>query len=348
MGGAVGPILVRILSFCLITILGAVGMASAHHSQAQFNLDPVAMETIEGTVTEFDFRSPHVYLYVETEEPDGSTSLWELEATSTPNLIRRGWSRDTLEPGDKVRIDIHPARVPGQHIARVGSVHFADGRSLSATSGGPPAPANARANTLTGRWHGRSNIGQVQLDRAAVPWPLTPKGQAAREAYDGTQNPQVDCIPMTAPTIMLYSTVFDVRLTEDRMTIEGEWLSFERVIYLDGRAHPLTGERSPQGDSVGHWEGATLVVDTTNFADHAAGNSFEIPSGADKNLLERLTLSDDGKRVSYEWVLEDPEYMTEPIVGDGSWEYRPDLERQPPECDLEVARRFIERPAPAE
>ena len=106
MRGTEGPILVRILTFGLITSLGAAGTASAHHSQAQFNLDPVAMETIEGTVTEFDFRSPHVYLYVETEEPDGSTSLWELEATSTPNLIRRGWSRDTLEPSDKVRIEV--------------------------------------------------------------------------------------------------------------------------------------------------------------------------------------------------------------------------------------------------
>ncbi len=83
----------RHLTVGLITSLGAAGAASAHHSQAQFNLDPVAMDTIEGTVTEFDFRSPHVYLYVETEEPDCSTSLWELLATSTANLLRRGWSR---------------------------------------------------------------------------------------------------------------------------------------------------------------------------------------------------------------------------------------------------------------
>jgi len=338
------------LTFGLILGVGAVGTgtASAHHSQAHFNLDPAAVETIAGTVTQFDFKSPHVYLYLETEEVDGSTAVWELEATSTPNLIRRGWSRDSVQPGDQIRIDIHPAREPGLHVARVGTVHFLDGRSLSATSGGRPAPANVRATTLAGRWYGRSNLAQVQLDRAAVPWPLTLKGQAAREAFDGTQNPQVDCIPMTAPTIMLYSTVFDVTLAEDRMTIDGEWLSFERIIYLDGRAHPPVGERSPQGHSVGHWEGATLVVDTTNFADHAAGSSFEIPSGADKHLLERLTLNDDGKRVSYEWVLEDREYMTEPVVGDGSWEYRPDLERQPLECDPEVARRFIERMLPRE
>ncbi len=147
---------------------------------------------------------------------------------------------------------------------------------------------------------------------------------------------------------MLYGTVFDVSLTEERMMIDGEWLDFERVIYLDGRAHPPAGERTAQGHSVGHWEGDTLVIDTTNFADHAAGNSFEIPSGADKHLVERLTLSDDGRRVGYEWVLEDPEYMTEPIMGNGGWEYRPDIERQPVDCDPEVSRRFIEHLTPRE
>ena len=254
---------VRTLTIGLIASLGAAGTASAHHSQAQFNLNPAAMETIEGTVTEFDFRSPHVYLYVDTDEPDGTTAHWELEATSTPNLIRRGWSRDTLEPGDKVTIDIHPARQPGQHIARVGTVYFSDGSSLAATGGTPPARVSAQAETLAGRWYGRSDLGQVQLDRATIPWPLTPKGEAARAAFDGTQNPQVDCIPMTAPTIMLYGTVFDVSLTEERMMIDGEWLDFERVIYLDSRAHPPAGERTAQGHSVGHWEGETLVIETT-------------------------------------------------------------------------------------
>lgn len=318
--------------------------AAAHHSQAEFVLDPSRMETIQGTVTQFDFKNPHVYLYVETQEPDGSTALWELEATSTPNLLRRGWSRDTVKPGDAVTIDIHPGRNLAAHIARVGTLHLADGSSLSATSGGPAAPANARATTLAGRWYGRGPLPQVQLDR--VDWPLTAKGQAALERYDGTQNPQTECIPMTAPGIMLYSSVSDWILAPDRLTIEGEWLSFARVIYLDGRAHPSANERYLQGHSVGHWEGQTLAVDTTNFADHGAGNAFEIPSGAQKHIAERLTLSDDGKRIDYAFVLDDPEYMTEAIVGTGSWEYRPDLERETIECDLAVARRFVERMTP--
>ena len=60
---------------------------------------------------------------------------------------------------------------------------------------------------------------------------------------------------------MLYSNIFDVTITEDHIRVQGEWLDVERMIYLDGRAHPLASERSLQGHSIGHWEGATLVVD---------------------------------------------------------------------------------------
>jgi len=331
------------LNVGVLALTSAVTPAIAHHSQAQFVLDPTRMETIRGTVTEFDFRNPHVYLYLETQEADGSTTLWELEATSTPNLIRRGWSRESIAVGDQLTVDIHPARDPSQHIARVGTVHFADGRSLSATEGGPEAPPDVRATSFAGRWWGRGSVRQFQMDRVDEPWPLTPKAQAALDAYDGSQNPQVDCIPMTTPTIMLYTNIFDVTLSDERIDIASEWLDAERTIWLDGRAHPPASERFAQGHSVGHWESNTLVIDTTNYADHAAGNSFEIPSGAQKHTVERMTLSDDGKRIDYAFVLEDPEYMTSAITGIGHWEYRPDLERQVLECDREVARRFLER-----
>lgn len=321
----------------------AAASASAHHSQAHFNLDPAAIETIQGTVTRFDFRNPHVYLYLETVEADGSTAVWELEATSTPNLIRRGWARDTLTPGERVTVDIHPAHDSTLHIGRVGSVHFPDGRSLSATSGGPPAPANLSTDTLAGRWWGRGPISQTQLDRTTLKWELTAKGQAAVDVFDGSQNPQTRCIPMTAPTIMLYTSIFDVTLTDERMDISGEWLNMQRTIWLDGREHPPASERFQQGHSVGHWEGNTLVVDTTNYEEHAAGNSFEIPSGLQKHSIERLTLSEDGKRMDYSWTIEDPEYLAAPVTGGGAWAYRPDLERQEVPCDPEVAIRFMER-----
>jgi len=331
----------RVLSVGAIALAAIAIPASAHHSNVQFDL--TVMTTVEGTVTRYDFRNPHVYLYLQTEEPDGSTAVWELEATSTPNMRRRGWTPETVKVGDHLVIDIYPPKRAGEHIGRLGLLYFDDGSTLSALTGGAAAPSNARATSLVGRWYGRSSLGQVQLDRVKVPWPLTAKGEAARIAYDGSQNPQVDCIPMTAPTIMLYTTVFDITMNDEYLHIDGEWLSFERTVYLDGRSHPPANERFAQGHSVGHWEGGTLVVDSTNFTDHAAGNSFEIPSGAGKHVVERLTLDDEGKNIIYEFTLEDPEYLTAPVTGRGRFEYRPDLEQEEIVCDREVARRFTER-----
>lgn len=337
----------RILKSGLILALSAAGTAQAHHSQAQFNLDPAVIETIAGTVTQYDFKNPHVYLYLQTRAADGSPAIWELEASSTPNLIRRGWSRDSVHVGDELTIDIHPAKVAGQRIARVNTIYFPNGETLAVRGeGGIPEikDANAHATSLAGRWLGRYGLGQVQFDLAQ--WPLTPKGHAAQQAYDGTQNPQIDCIPVAAPSFMLYENIFEVTLASDRLVIDGEWLDVSRVIYLDGRAHPSAGERFLQGHSVGRWEGKTLVVETANFSDHGVGNAFEIPSGAQKRLVERLTLSDDGRSMNYEFVLEDPEYLSQPVPGSIVWDYRPDLQAQRIECDPEVARRFLERMTP--
>lgn len=78
------------------------------------------------------------------------------------------------------------------------------------------------------------------------------------------------------------------------------------------------------------------------------GNAFQIPSGVCKHLVEGLTLSDDGKRIEYEFELEDPEYLTEAVTGTTTWDYRPDLEPHRVECDPVNARRFLERMLPRE
>ena len=339
----------KVLTSGLVFSFGTVVAVQAHHSQSQFNLDPAVIERISGTVTQYVFKNPHVYLMLETSEADGSTALWELEASSTPNLIRRGWRANSVEVGEDLTIDIHPAKVPGQHIARIGTIYFGDGSTLAVRGdGGIPEPAdeNARATSMAGRWLGRWGLLQVQVDLDQ--WPLTAKGRDAQQNYDILQNPQIDCIPIASPTFMLYSNIFDVTMAEDYIRIQGEWLDVERIVYLDGRAHPPAQERSRQGHSVGRWEGSTLVVDTENYQEHGAGNAFQIPSGVGKHLVERLALSDDGKRIEYEFELEDPEYLTDAVTGTTTWDYRPDLEPKRIECDRVNARRFLERMLPRE
>ena len=66
-----------------------------------------------------------------------------------------------------------------------------------------------------------------------------------------------------------------------------------------------------------------------------------LPSGPRKHLVERFTLSGDHKRLLYDTVLEDPEYLAAPVTYSSEWDYRPDLTPSGLACDLDVARRFL-------
>lgn len=80
----------------------------AHHSFAMF--DPARVVTLNATVKEFRWVNPHVSLFVLADHPGGPPELWAVELTSPGNLTRLGWSRKSLNPGDKVIVDINPLR----------------------------------------------------------------------------------------------------------------------------------------------------------------------------------------------------------------------------------------------
>jgi hypothetical protein len=81
--------------------------AQAHHSFATF--DMTKKVTVTGTVREFQWQNPHVWIYLVVK--DGAQSQeWEIEGSSLVGLKREGWSKDSFKPGDKVTISIHPKR----------------------------------------------------------------------------------------------------------------------------------------------------------------------------------------------------------------------------------------------
>ncbi|HSG65835.1 MAG TPA: hypothetical protein VLD39_12580, partial [Gammaproteobacteria bacterium] len=136
--------------------------------------------------------------------------------------------------------------------------------------------------------------------------------------------------------------VNDIQVLEDRVVITAETETEPRVIWLDGRGHPAdrSGE-SPRGHSIGRWENGVLVVETTQFTPHRRGNGTAIPSGAQKKLTERYALSEDGAAIRLDYVLEDPEYLAEPVAHTAIWRYSPQMERVPYSCDREVAGRYL-------
>ena len=82
--------------------------AYVHHSGAMFDLTREV--TIKGTVTEFHWTNPHSSFKVSVPNPDGTQSVWGLEMNSPNNLVRAGWKRSTIKPGDKVTVMVRPLR----------------------------------------------------------------------------------------------------------------------------------------------------------------------------------------------------------------------------------------------
>ena len=80
------------------------GSASAHHSFAMF--DQNKQVSIAGTVKTFQWTNPHAF--IELEAPDGK--VWSVELNSPNNLVRQGWKRTALKPGDKVTVVLNPLR----------------------------------------------------------------------------------------------------------------------------------------------------------------------------------------------------------------------------------------------
>lgn len=323
--------------------------ARAHHSASAF--DSKQTVSLEGVVTRYEWANPHVYIWIAAPNADGSVVEWELEGQPPGVLRRLGWSQDTLRAGDTLQVTGNPARNAQRKSLLVASMKRAettlyDSPTLMSALTAPGAAPAAGADGLAGVWVGLLDMdamgGYLNPGRRVS---LTEAGTAARAAYDeATMSPGLRCIPTPAPAFMFAPDVKRVTLEDGGVIrIAGEFAAAERVIHVTAAGAPRQPVApSVHGHAVGHWEGATLVVETTDFAPHGAGIGFTLPSSPEKRLVERLTLDADGKGLAYTFELTDPGVLTAPITGGSRWVYRPDLEYAPVACDLKNARRFTE------
>jgi hypothetical protein len=155
-------------------------------------------------------------------------------------------------------------------------------------------------------------------------------------------NPLNECIAPTSPESIGVPYLHAIERSGENIVLRDEYWEVVRLVYMDGRAHPPADQRTPQGHSVGRWEGDVLVVETANFADNVWGTARGIPSGPGKRVVERYRLADGGATLAIEFTIEDPEYLAAPVTGTDQWRYAPYLELLPNKCDLEVAHRYLD------
>ena len=333
-----------LISVGLLVFLLAIGSAGlAHHSYIR--IDRNVIVAFEATVVDFDWRNPHVYFRVATDDDNGERVEWEIESGSTPILAHSGWSADSLEPGDVIQLRMHPEQGSNRRYALLESLTTTDGTVLR--QGILPSTATETTEDIGGIWKSRLEpdapievLSGLFAEFMTVP--VTEAGQASIDTYDhDRENPNAVCYGyglvagLTSPHYLNEIEIFD-----DRVIIRDEWFDAERIVFTDGRAHPADGERTRLGHSVGHWEGDTLVVDTRLFAPHRSPYGIGLASGIEKHVVERYTLNDDGRSLTLDVFIEDPEYLAESFSGTLNWDYTPDFEFYRYDCDPEVATRF--------
>ncbi|MDE0001266.1 MAG: DUF6152 family protein [Rhodospirillaceae bacterium] len=340
---------VRLLALASLQAMMFVALPlSAHHSDAGIDMESIV--AFEGVVTDFVWRNPHVYVLVDRVGEDGEAVEWELQMGPTNVMSRRGWRRDTLQSGDRVSVRAH-ASMSGRTYGIVDSIDRDGGLRLEAVAGEAPAPETTA--TLEGRW--------IADRSATMSYPggfdgffnalltLNENGRSAQAAYDplSDENPEATCVGRPTPAALvstsLYLMEIDIREEEQTVLLRSEWYDEVRTVHMDGREHPDPGERFVTGHSIGWWEEDTLVVDTRNFEDHRSPYQIGVPSGGQKHVVERYTLNEHGAHIDLEFVLEDPEYLAEPMVHRRQLNYSPHLQMYPGECDPVATSRFVEQ-----
>jgi len=117
----------------IIAVLLTASFALAHHSNAAFDGDKVVV--LKGTVMQWKWSNPHVWIVLSVDDDKGGKAEWAIEGRTPGQLVRAGWSRSTLKPGDVITVDFSPAK-DGTLTGLLTRVRLADGTVLGQA---PPA-----------------------------------------------------------------------------------------------------------------------------------------------------------------------------------------------------------------
>jgi hypothetical protein len=119
-------------------LLGASVTASAHHAFAA-EFDSKKPIKFTGTVTKMLWVNPHAWIYLDVKQPDGTVEEWMIEAGTPNTLLRRGFTKESLQPGTEIIVDGFQAK-DGARRANGRDVTLPNGKVLFIGSSGTGAP----------------------------------------------------------------------------------------------------------------------------------------------------------------------------------------------------------------
>jgi hypothetical protein len=173
---------------------------------------------------------------------------------------------------------------------------------------------------FSGVWNGGGPVGDV--GQGLMPGEeisLTPWSKKIMDTRQSKDDPEANCLPTGIPRIAPYPWRVLQTPTHVFYLFEGNIHSF-RQIFLDGRKHPADLDPTWYGDSIGTWDGDTLVVDTIGLqAKSSYLDWFRTPHTEKLHVVERFKLSADGKMLEALVKVEDPDTFNEPLYMVRRW-----------------------------
>jgi hypothetical protein len=250
-------------------------------------------------------------LYVVAQTPERS-------ATVHPDFTG-AWSTATAIPLERpAKLKDQPFYSPEQAAEVQKKAHGPDDDPLSRLETGSVMLPSRRTSLITDPPNGL--LPDLTPAAAAAKKERVERLHHPTEAKDmGTQDRCLVFPTSVAPMIPYrYNSNYQIVQTGDALVVQAEMIHDARIIRLDRRTHLPPNVRQWLGDSVGHWEGATLVVDSTNFNDADgfygdAGGMY----GWDRNMhvVERFSMLDPNT-ILYRFEVEDPTAYTKPWKGE--------------------------------
>jgi hypothetical protein len=149
------------------------------------------------------------------------------------------------------------------------------------------------------------------------------------------------CVPMGFPRIFLYPLPMQIVQTPGEVIMLFEYDSMRHQIFTDGRKHDTTLGPLWMGDSIGHWEGDTLVTDTVNFNDKTWIDRIGHPHSESLHVVERIRRIDHDHLVD-DITIEDPKAYTKPWTAHLPFVLKPKWTLQEEFCEDEESFQKID------
>jgi len=119
-------------------LLVAASAVFAHHSVAgQF--DTSKSLTLKGSIAKLQWMNPHIYVYIDVKEADGTVTTWALETLPTAMMRKAGLSKESVMgvPGELVTVLVVPAKDGTKHLGWISKITYADGHYYALGGAGP-------------------------------------------------------------------------------------------------------------------------------------------------------------------------------------------------------------------